>query len=69
MYPRFDGPLFYYHSYLPLAIISWICMLIALAGFVFFLVTAWRFMRAHEELSGTLREIAGSLKQSGNETR
>jgi hypothetical protein len=40
-------------------------MLIVLAGWVFFLVTAWRFMRAHESIAramATFKDASIDLK-------
>jgi hypothetical protein len=37
-------------------------MLLMLAGFVFFLVVAWRFMKAHETLASTLKDAVISLR-------
>jgi hypothetical protein len=45
--------------------VHWIFMLIVLAGWVFFLVTAWRFMKAHESIASvmaTLKDASVSLK-------
>jgi hypothetical protein len=36
--------------------------LIMLAGFVFFLVVAWRYMKAQESLASTLKDAVISLR-------
>jgi len=62
MNPRY--PLMQHH-FLPSMILNCIFMLIVLAGWVFFLVTAWRFMRAHESLASvmaTLKDASINLK-------
>ncbi len=65
MYPRLPAhPMMYGGFGLGFAIVSWICALIMLAGFVFFLVTAWRYMRAHEQLSNAVKEIVSLKAQS-----
>jgi hypothetical protein len=49
----------------PFMFVHWIFMLIVLAGWVFFLVTAWRFMKAHESIASvmaTLKDASVSLK-------
>ena len=33
-----------------------------IVGWVFFIVAAWRLMRAHERVAGILREIAQGLR-------
>jgi hypothetical protein len=54
MYPRY--PMIQSH-FLPSIILNCIFMLIVLAGWVFFLVTAWRFTRAHESIASALATI------------
>jgi hypothetical protein len=39
-----------------------LCMLISLAGLVFFLVVAWRFMKAHEALASAFKDTVIGLK-------
>jgi len=51
MHPRY--PMMQPH-FLAFSVIHWIFGLIVLAGWVFFLVTAWRFMRAHESLANVM---------------
>jgi hypothetical protein len=52
------------HPYYGSQFVIWqsLCMLIVLAGFVFALVVAWRFMKAHETLASTLKNTSISLK-------
>jgi hypothetical protein len=62
MHPRFPMMQPYFS---PFMFVHWIFMLIVLAGWVFFLVTAWRFMRAHESIASvmaTLKDASVSLK-------
>jgi hypothetical protein len=42
-----------------LVVIPWLLML---AGYLVFLVAAWRLMKAHEAIAAVLKEIAGNLK-------
>ncbi len=39
-----------------------ILILMILIGYVLFIVIGWRFMRAHEEMSRAIKEIADSFK-------
>jgi cytochrome bd-type quinol oxidase subunit 1 len=45
-----------HHRLLAVVVVHWIFALIVLAGFVFFLVTAWRYMRAHETIARAMAE-------------
>jgi uncharacterized membrane protein len=51
------NPMMYGHL-LAFSIVHCVIALVVLAGFVFFLVTAWRFMRAHEQIACTLKDVA-----------
>ncbi len=62
MHPRY--PMMQPH-FSPSIIVNWIFMLIVLAGWVFFLVTAWRFTRAHESIASalaTIKDVSINLK-------
>jgi len=62
MHPRYPMVL---PNFWPSFILHGVLMLVVLAGWVFFLVTAWRFMRAHESIAGalaTLKDASISLK-------
>ncbi len=37
-------------------------LLLILAGYVFMVIISWRFMRAHESLAGSIKEIAAGFK-------
>ena len=61
----------HYHFISPFAIYQGIFMLLILAGYVFSLVIAWRFMRAHESLASmlaTLKDTSLSLKPKEEKT-
>ncbi len=62
MYRFPGGPMMHNPLATPSMILNCIFMLITLAGFVFILITAWRFMRAHEQLANAARDIAINLK-------
>lgn len=57
MHPIRPNPMMHTHL-LAFSIVHWISALIVLAGCVFFLITAWRFMRAHEQIACTLKDVA-----------
>jgi len=43
--------------------VIWFLMVIGgMVSWIFFLVAAWRTMKAHESIAGTVREIAHNLK-------
>jgi hypothetical protein len=48
----------YPYHVLMFAIWQSLCMLITLAGFVFLLVVAWRFMKAHEALASAFKDAS-----------
>lgn len=43
--------------------------LIVLAGFVFFLYTAWRLMRAHEQIASKLKDVDALTKPKDPEPK
>jgi len=62
MYRIPGGPMMHNPLSTPSIILNCLFMLITLAGFAFFVVTAWRFMRAHEQLASAVKDIAISVK-------
>ena len=59
MYPRRLGPgLMHGHYFLAFAIVHWVVGLIVLAGFVCFLLSVWRFTKAHEQIARSLKDMA-----------
>lgn len=52
MHPRY--PMMMQPHFSPFMFVNWFFMLIVLAGWVFLLVTAWRFMKAHESIASVM---------------
>ena len=45
-----------------MGVVYLIFLLLILAGYVLMVIISWRFMRAHESLAGSIKEIAAGFK-------